>query len=76
MPPPTRVQDLAEAEQIALVRAATVMQHEQTGGIIRGRPLLEGQGVHAYILLARLARRPASHDWTAAVTAGRSVFRL
>src|SRR5690348_9718167 len=52
------------------------MEHEQTSGITRCRPLLEGQGAHAYILLARLARTAASQDCTAVDTAGKSALRL
>ena len=57
-------------------RGATVMEHQQTNGITRRRPLLEGQGAHAYILLAQLAKTSASQDCTAVDTAGRSAFRL
>jgi len=76
MQPPTWVQHLAETEQIAFIRAATVMEHEQTNGITLRRPLLEGQGAHACILLARLARTAASQDCSAVDTARKSAFRL
>ena len=76
MPPSTWVQHLAETEQIALVGATTMMEHQQTGGITRRRPLLEDQRGHAYILLARPTKNAASQDRTAADTAGRSAFKL
>lgn len=76
MEPTTWVEHFAETEQIALIRAATVMQHQQCSGIAYRQTLLEGQGTHTCILLARLASTAASQDWTAADTAGRSAFRL
>ena len=75
MPPSARIERLTETKQIALIRAAAMVQHQQTSGITGCRPLLEGQGVHSDILLARLTNA-ASQDCTAAETAGKSAFRL
>jgi hypothetical protein len=76
MPPPIGVEHLAETEQVALIGAAPMMEHQQTSSITRRRPLLEDQRAHTYILLARPTKNAASQDRTAADTAGKSAFKL
>ena len=47
MQPPLRVEHVAEPEQVVLVGAAPVVEHEQAGRVPGGRPLAIGQRAHA-----------------------------